>query len=132
MIMAEDGDFNDSRILDYQFTTEHGPFGGIVMGGWQFSANLFPEALLDGVSQFDFIDGGGCQFAALAFAEFDIAGNVNVSRFGIANPGAGGFIDIAYNARELVFTGSFTTSGLKVEIGAGGLRVVNEGPYGSW
>jgi|SRR5579863_1271823 len=127
MIMAEDGDFNDNRILDYHFTTEHGPFGGIVMGGWQFSANLFPEALLDGVSQFDFIDGGGCQFAALAFAEYDGAGNVNVSRFGIANPGAGGFIDIAYNAQELVFTGSFTTSGLKVEIEAGGLRVVNEG-----
>jgi hypothetical protein len=27
---------------DYWFTTEHGSNGGIVMNGWQFSANLYP------------------------------------------------------------------------------------------
>ena len=127
MVMTEDGAFADGKIFDYMFTTEHGPFGGVVMSGWQFLANLCPEALLDGVSQFDFIDGGGCKFAALAFAEFDAGGNVNVSRFGIANPGAGGFIDIAYNAERLVFTGTLTTGGLKVDIGKSGLRVANEG-----
>jgi propionate CoA-transferase len=127
LVMAEDGLFDDGRIGDYQFTTEHGPFGGIVMSGWQFSANIGPEALLDGVQQFDFIDGGNCPFAALAFAQFDSGGNVNVSWFGSSNPGAGGFIDIAQNARELVFTGTFTTAGLNVDIGDGGLRVVKEG-----
>jgi propionate CoA-transferase len=127
LVMAEDGLFDDGRIGDYQFTTEHGPFGGIVMSGWQFSANIGPEALLDGVQQFDFIDGGNCPFAALAFAQFDSGGNVNVSWFGSSNPGAGGFIDIAQNARDLVFTGTFTTAGLNVEIGGGGLRVAKEG-----
>ena len=127
LLMAEKGCFADGRISDYHFTTEHGPFGGLVMSGWQFSANVYPEALLDGPAQFDFIDGGNCKIAALAFAEFDAAGNVNVSRFGTANPGAGGFIDIAYNARDLIFTGTFTTSGLKVAITDGGLRVVSEG-----
>jgi propionate CoA-transferase len=39
----------------------------------------------------------------------------------------GGFSDIAYNARELVFTGTFTTGGLRVDIGDGGLRVLTEG-----
>ncbi len=103
---------DDGRLDDYVFTTEHGPFGGVVMSGWQFSANYAPEALLDGAYQFDFIDGGGCTFAALAFAQFDAAGNVNVSKFGSANPGAGGFIDIAQSAKRLVFAGTLTTGGL--------------------
>jgi propionate CoA-transferase len=121
LVMAEAGIFDDGRIDDYQFTTEHGPFGGVVMSGWQFSANIGPEALLDGVQQFDFIDGGNCPFAALAFAQFDRDGNVNVSWFGSS------FIDIAHNAKDLVFTGTFTTAGLNVAIGEGGLRIVKEG-----
>jgi propionate CoA-transferase len=127
LVMAEAGLFDDGRIGDYQFTTEHGPFGGVVMSGWQFSANIGPEALLDGVQQFDFIDGGNCPFAALAFAQFDRDGNVNVSWFGASNPGAGGFIDIAHNAKDLVFTGTFTTAGLNVDIRNGGLSVAREG-----
>jgi len=127
LVMAEAGAFDNGRITDYAFTTEHGPFGGLVMSNWQFSANKYPEALLDGLSQFDFIDGGNCEFAALAFAQYDAGGNVNVSRFGIFNPGAGGFIDIAHNARELVFTGTFTTAGLKLAFSADGVSVESEG-----
>jgi propionate CoA-transferase len=127
LVMAEQGAFDNGKIGDYAFTTEHGPFGGLVMSNWQFSANRHPEALLDGLSQFDFIDGGNCEFAALAFAQFDAAGNVNVSKFGSFNPGAGGFIDIAHNARKLLFAGTFTTAGLQIEAGASGLSIVNEG-----
>ena len=87
LVMAEQGAFDNGKIEDYAFTTEHGPFGGLVMSNWQFSANRHPEALLDGLAQFDFIDGGNCEFAALAFAQFDSAGNVNVSKFGSFNPG---------------------------------------------
>ncbi|MFT3663500.1 CoA-transferase [Piscinibacter sp.] len=126
-ILLEDGHLTGGHYRDYQFTTEHGPFGGLVMSGWQFSANKYPEALLDGVTQFDFIDGGGCPFAALAFAQFDQQGNVNVSRFGVANPGAGGFIDIAYNATDLVFAGTFTTGGLEIGYEDGKLRIIREG-----
>lgn len=127
LVMAENGLFDDGRVDDYQFTTEHGPFGGVVMSGWQFSANMGPEALLDGLQQFDFIDGGNCPFAALAFAQVDASCNVNVSWFGSSNPGAGGFIDIAQNAKDLVFTGTFTTAGLSCEVADGGLRIVKEG-----
>ncbi|KHK51120.1 propionate CoA-transferase [Ralstonia sp. A12] len=127
LTMWEDGLFDDGRIDDYWMTTEHGTFGGLVMSGWQFSANLHPEALLDGLAQFDFINGGNCKFAALAFAQFDAQGNVNVSRFGSFNPGAGGFIDIAYNAQDLIFTGTFTTGGLVTDISSEGLRIVKEG-----
>lgn len=127
MVMMEQGAFENDGLLDYSFTTEHGPFGGLVMGGWEFSANKYPEALIDGPSQFDFIDGGNCGVAALAFAEFDSSGNVNVSRFGAANPGPGGFIDIAYNAKELLFTGTFTTAGLKADVKDGQLSIREEG-----
>lgn len=126
-VMMERGDFRNNGLLRYSFTTEHGPFGGLVMGGWEFSANRYPEALIDGPSQFDFIDGGNCKTAALAFAEFDQNGNINVSRFGSANPGPGGFIDIAYNAQSLLFTGTFTTGGLKTRVDNGKLLIVEEG-----
>lgn len=127
LVMAEQGKFSAGELQDYWFTTEHGSYGGIVMSGWQFSANLNPDAILDGIYQFDAIDGGLCEFAALAFAQFDAKGSVNVSKFGVANPGAGGFIDIAENAKRLIFTGTFTTGGLDVAFESGKLRIVKEG-----
>ncbi|MET4328664.1 propionate CoA-transferase [Bradyrhizobium sp. i1.15.2] len=127
LVMAEQGMFEKNGLKDYWFTTEHGSYGGIVMSGWQFSANLNPDAIVDGIQQFDAIDGGACRFAALAFAQFDGAGLVNVSKFGAANPGAGGFIDIAENAQRLVFTGTFTTGGLEVAFAEGKLRIIKEG-----
>ncbi len=127
LVMAETGRFDDGRLRDYPATTEHGAYGGIVMPGWQFSANINPDALLDGLTQFDAIDGGLCRFAALSFAEFDAAGRVNVSRFGPACPGAGGFIDIAQNARRIVLAGTFTTGGLQAEVAGGALRIKTEG-----
>ncbi|WP_306120072.1 MULTISPECIES: CoA-transferase [unclassified Roseitalea] len=127
LVMAETGLFDDGRLADYPGTTEHGAYGGIVMPGWQFSANINPDAIMDGVTQFDAIDGGLCPFTALSFAEFDEAGIVNVSRFGKANPGAGGFIDIAQNARRLIFAGTFTTGGLKAQVIGGRLVIAQEG-----
>ena len=127
LALAEDGGLGDGGPGAHRFTTEHGSFGGVVMSGWQFSANYAPEALLDGAAQFDFIDGGGCPFAALAFAQIDAACNVNVNRFGSAAPGAGGFIDIADSARRLVFAGTLTTGGLEVACEGGELNILREG-----
>ena len=127
LVMAEEGLLDGAEGDEYWFTTEHGSYGGVVMSGWQFSANINPTAIMDGIYQFDVIDGGLCRFAALAFAQFDADGIVNVSKFGNANPGAGGFIDIAENARRLVFTGTFTTGGLEVAIEDGRLSILNDG-----
>jgi len=128
LIMAEQGLIDpQTGSEEYWFTTEHGSYGGIVMNGWQFSANLHPSALLDGLQQFDVIDGGLCEFAALAFAEYDSHGSVNVSKFGKANPGAGGFTDIAANAKRLVFTGTFSTGGLDVDYSGGRMTIRKEG-----
>lgn len=126
-IFATEGRFDGDGIYDYPSTTEHGSYGGIVTSGWQFSANYNPDALLDGVTQFDAIHAGLCKTCALAFAQFDANGNINVSKFGSANPGSGGFIDIAHNASNLIFNGTFTTGGLKVDATGGKLTILQEG-----
>jgi len=127
LVMAEQGIFDSETVRDWPGTTEHGSYGGIVMPGWQFSANMNPDAILDGVTQFDAIDGGLCPFTALSFAEFDANSVVNVSKFGSANPGAGGFIDIAQNAQRLIFAGTFTTGGLRANVEDGRLVIEREG-----
>lgn len=127
LILAEQGRFEDDRCRNYHSTTEHGVYGGVVMPGWQFSANINPDALLDGVTQMDVIDGGLCRFAALSFAQFDAAGCINVSKFAGINPGAGGFIDIAHNAQRLIFAGTFTTGGPDVAVSGAGIAIRREG-----
>ena len=95
----------------YYQTIEHGTYGGELLEGTLFGYARNATAMIDGPSQFDFYSGGGLDIAFLGFGEIDAAGNVNVSKLGGVTVGPGGFIDIAQNAKKVVFCGTFDAKG---------------------
>ncbi|MBI3513320.1 MAG: acyl CoA:acetate/3-ketoacid CoA transferase [Proteobacteria bacterium] len=111
----------------YYQTIEHGTYGGELLEGSLFGYARNATAMIDGPSQFDFYSGGGLDLAFLGFGEIDRFGHVNVSKLGGVTVGPGGFIDIAQNARKVVFCGTFDAKGTQLEIGNGRLRVVRHG-----
>lgn len=109
---------------DVQFAVEQGPVGGTPgMGG----VSVGPELILESLSMFDLLEGGGADVACLAFGEIDTAGNVNVSRLGDLRPGCGGFPNIAHGTRKLIMCGTLTAGGLNEQVTDGRIRIETEG-----
>jgi propionate CoA-transferase len=108
-------------------TIEHGTYGGTLMDGVLFGYARNATAMLDAATQFDFYAGGGLDIAFLGFGEFDAQGNVNVSKLGGLTVGPGGFIDIAQNARKVVFCGTLAAKGVKLQTGDGQMHVLQQG-----
>ena len=108
-------------------TIEHGTYGGTLMDGVLFGYARNASAMLDAATQFDFYAGGGLDIAFLGFGEFDAQGNVNVSKLGGLTVGPGGFIDIAQNAKKVVFCGTLAAKGVKLQTGDGQVRVLQQG-----
>lgn len=111
----------------YYQTIEHGTYGGSLLIGLLFGFAKNASAMIDGPSQFDFYAGGGLDTAFLGFGELDEMGDVNVSKLGGLTVGPGGFMDIAQNAKKVVFCGTFDTKGSQVEISGKGLRIQRRG-----
>jgi propionate CoA-transferase len=118
----------EERVQDLlSLAVDSGVIGGVPMSGLDFGTAANYQAVIDHACAFDFIDGGGIDAAFLGFGECDAQGNVNASKFGKRSPGCGGFIDISQNAKKVVFMGTFSSGGLEVAIGEGGVRIVKEG-----
>jgi len=111
----------------YYQTIEHGTYGGTLLDGQLFGFARNPTAMIDAPSQFDFYSGGGLDLAFLGFGEADANGHVNVSKLGGLPVGPGGFIDIAQNARKVVFCGTFDAKGAEVAVGDGRIRIARQG-----
>jgi propionate CoA-transferase len=127
-VAAEEGIHRDVTL-----TVEQGIVGGVPAGGNDAGAGYNYDAMVDQPYQFDFYDGGGLDIAFLSFAEVDVDGNVNVSRFGRVVNGPGGFVNISQGARKVVFSGTLTADGLEIQPdGRGGVRLVREGRTPKW
>ena len=121
--MADEEGLRDALTL----SIESGPIGGVPVSDIGFGASLNPDCILFQSTQFDTYDGGGLDLAYLGLAEADRFGNVNVSKFGPKIAGAGGFINITQSTHDVIFCGTMTAGGLKVQVEDGKLTILQEG-----
>ncbi len=112
---------------DLWISVEQGVHNGRMLDDRLFGAARNPEVIIPSVDQFDYYSGGGIDQTFLGMGEADAQGNVNVSHLAGNLVGPGGFIEIAQNAKKVVFCGTFDAQGSEVAFEGGRLRIVKRG-----
>lgn len=123
-ILMEEG-----RLEGKTFFPEHGSVGGVLSGRPYFGANINPEAIIDSTQVFNGFRGGALDISFLGCAQVDRFGNVDVSKFNGVVSGCGGFIDITYRTKTLVFCGTFMAGGLDIDVVDGQLKINQDGKF---
>jgi acyl CoA:acetate/3-ketoacid CoA transferase len=108
-------------------SVEQGTHNGVMLDDRLFGAARNADAIVPSIEQFDYYSGGGIDIAFLGMGEVDAQGNVNVSHLGGILIGPGGFIEIAQNAKKVVFCGTFDAQGSRVAWNDGRLSIVSRG-----
>ncbi len=112
---------------DLWMSVEQGTHNGEMLDEHLFGAARNTDAIIPSIEQFDYYSGGGIDITFLGMGEADSAGNVNVSHLGGNLIGPGGFMEIAQNAKKVVFCGTFDAQGARLEWSQGRLTVLQPG-----
>ena len=110
---------------------EQGAVGGMPLTGFAFGCASNADAFVPSPQQFIYFQGGGFDVSFLSFLEVDRQGNVNVSNLGkkpYLTAGCGGFVDITFGAKKIVFSGWFE-AGAEIALTEDGIRVVTPGKF---
>lgn len=110
---------------------EQGAVGGMPLTGFAFGCASNADAFVPSPQQFIYFQGGGFDMSLLSFLEVDAEGNVNVSKLGkkpYLTAGCGGFVDITFGAKKIVFSGWFE-AGAEIALTPEGIKVVTPGKF---
>ncbi|QWA09239.1 acyl CoA:acetate/3-ketoacid CoA transferase [Sodalis ligni] len=108
-------------------SVEQGVHNGLMLDDALFGCARNADAIVSSLDQFDFYSGGGIDVTFLGMGEMDQHGNVNVSHLNGNLIGPGGFLEIAQNAKKVVFCGTFDAKGSKVAVTPEGLTIEKAG-----
>ena len=114
-------------LKDIAITVEAGGVGGLPAPGIAFGATIGADMICDMATQFDFYDGGGLDICFLGGLEADMHGNVNAHKLTGGYAGIGGFANITYATKTIVFCMSFNTKGLIAVKENGKVQIKREG-----
>lgn len=121
-VIAEQGTSEDLWM-----SVEQGVHNGRMLDDRLFGAARNPDVIVSSIEQFDYYTGGGIDITFLGMGEADRFGNVNVSHLAGNLIGPGGFMEIAQNAKKVVFCGTFDAQGSKLSWSHGRLIVLRAG-----
>ncbi|MDR1638324.1 MAG: propionate CoA-transferase [Clostridiales bacterium] len=117
----------NNTLKDLVATVESGGIGGLPAPGIAFGATIGADMISDMASQFDYYDGGGLDICFMGGLEADMQGNVNAHDLEGSYPGIGGFADITFSTKTIVFCMTFTAKGLVAQRKDGKVSIVQEG-----